>query len=160
MRQEDRTAPLVVALGADLIFGSRLASMVGRAGGQLVQVRDAEHLRRVIADWSTDGPHPNPLPEGEGVEGRADGEGAGEQAEAQSHRLPALVLIDLGARGLDLAGAVRSARVAGAGLVVAYGQHKDVAARRRALDAGCDRWLPNSRVFETLPELISRRSDT
>ncbi len=141
-----RPAPLVVALGTDLMFGSRLASIVGREGGQLSQVRDAVQLRRVLADWRTDGPHPNP-PEAE--------DGAGKRAEALLHQWPALVLIDLGARNLDLAEAVRSAKAAGARMVVAYGPHKDVAARRRALDAGCDRWLANSKLFESLPELLA-----
>lgn len=118
MRQEaDRPAPLVVALGADLIFASRLASIVSREGCSFASVRAAGELGRQSA--------------------------------------PALVLIDLGARGLDLAEAVRSAKSAGARAVVAYGPHKDVAARRRALDAGCDRWLANSKLFEALPGLLA-----
>ena len=164
-----RPAPLVVALGADLIFASRLASVVGRVGGQFAQARDAAQLRRVLADWLANDPHPNPLPEGEGAGKRPEGEGAGKRpegeavakrAEAPSNQLPALVLIDLGARGLDLAEAVRSAREAGARAVVAYGPNRDVAARRRALDAGCDRWLANSKLFEALPDLLRRRSGT
>jgi DNA-binding NarL/FixJ family response regulator len=115
---ETRPAPLVVALGADLLFASRLASVVTRAGGSFATARTVEELRA-----------------------RQDS--------------PALVLVDLNARGLDLAAAVRSAREAGAGAVVAYGPHMDVAARRRALDAGCDRWLANSKLFESLPELIA-----
>ena len=123
MSQETaRPAPLVVALGADLMFASRLESIASRAGASFATTQTAEEL---------------------GGRGPAD-----------------LVLIDLGARGLDLAAAVRSAREAGARSVVAYGPHKDVAARRRALDAGCDRWLANSKLFETLPELISPGSGT
>ena len=114
---------MVLALGADLLFASRLESIVTRAGANFATARSAEELRT-----------------------RLDS--------------PTLVLIDLGARGLDLAAAVQSAREAGARVVVAYGPHKDVAARRRALDAGCDRWLANSKLFETLPDLLSRRSDT
>ena len=113
-----RVAPLVVALGADLLFASRLASVVTREGGDFATARTVEELRT-----------------------RQDA--------------PALVLVDLNARGLDLAAAVLAAREAGARAVVAYGPHMDTAARRRALDAGCDRWLPNSKLFEALPGLIS-----
>jgi DNA-binding NarL/FixJ family response regulator len=142
--ETDRPAPLVVALGADLIFASRLASMVDRVGGQFVQARDEAQLRRVLSDSRTSDP----------LATLSEEEGVGSWAEAPNCQLPILILIDLGGRGLDLAEAVRSAKAAGSRLVVAYGPHKDVAARRRALDAGCDRWLPNSKLFEALPSLL------
>ncbi len=69
-----------------------------------------------------------------------------------------LVLIDLGSRVLDLAeavAAVRStARPEGSAKIVAFGPHRDVAGRARALAAGCDEWLANSKLAAALPGLL------
>ena len=75
------------------------------------------------------------------------------------HRLtggePAFVLIDLSAPGVDLGGVVDAARRHRARMVVAFGPHKDVESRARALAAGCDRWLPNSKLAAELPKLLA-----
>ncbi len=68
---------------------------------------------------------------------------------------PGLVLVDLSTPGLEVAEAVAIARAHGA-TVVAFGPHRDVAARARALAAGCDEWLPNSKLMAELPELLRR----
>jgi CheY-like chemotaxis protein len=67
---------------------------------------------------------------------------------------PALALIDLSLPNLDVSAAVAAARELGAETVVAFGPHRDVGARARALAAGCDRWLPNSRLVAELPALL------
>jgi CheY-like chemotaxis protein len=67
---------------------------------------------------------------------------------------PDLVLIDLGARGLDPSEAIRTAKARGARRVVAFGPHKDLAARSAALAAGADRWLTNQRLPESLRDLL------
>jgi DNA-binding response OmpR family regulator len=66
--------------------------------------------------------------------------------EALALEQPALVLVDLSARGLDPIEAVRLAKNAGVAQVVAFGPHKDLAARSAALAAGADRWLTNQQL--------------
>jgi DNA-binding response OmpR family regulator len=66
-----------------------------------------------------------------------------------------LVLIDLSAQSLDVAAVVAVARRLGVGRVIAFGPHKDVDSRAAALAAGCDRWLPNSRLAAELPGLLA-----
>jgi DNA-binding response OmpR family regulator len=70
-------------------------------------------------------------------------------------REASLVLIDLSAPSVDVAGAVAVARRLHVGMVVAFGPHKDVESRAGALAAGCDRWLPNSKLAAELPGLLA-----
>jgi DNA-binding NarL/FixJ family response regulator len=67
---------------------------------------------------------------------------------------PRLVLVDLSARGWDPAAAIAAAKAGGADRVVAFGPHKDLAARSGALAAGADRWVANQRLLESLQELL------
>lgn len=71
---------------------------------------------------------------------------------------PALVLIDLGARGIDAPAAVRLAKRAGAPQVVVFGPHKDLDARAAALAAGADRWLTNQNLMTTIASLLGTAS--
>jgi DNA-binding response OmpR family regulator len=66
---------------------------------------------------------------------------------------PELVLVDLGARGLDPIDAIRLARGAGVARIVAFGPHKDLTARSAALDAGATDWITNQRLVETMVRL-------
>jgi len=71
---------------------------------------------------------------------------------------PALVLIDLGARGIDAPSAVRLAKRAGVPRVVVFGPHKDLDARAAALAAGADRWLTNQNLMTTFASLLGTAS--
>lgn len=64
-----------------------------------------------------------------------------------------LVIVDLQAHGLDSVEAVREAVAAGTP-VIAFGQHTNAEALRRARDAGADAVL-RSAFFERLPELVA-----
>ncbi|HUX87756.1 MAG TPA: hypothetical protein VMW65_12200 [Chloroflexota bacterium] len=79
------------------------------------------------------------------------------EAELTAHR-PSLVLIDLGARGIDAPAAVRLAKQAGALQVIAFGPHKDLDARAAALAAGADRWLSNQNLLMTFASLLGTAS--
>ena len=68
---------------------------------------------------------------------------------------PRLVLIDLGARGIDPRAVIRRGRIANVERIVVFGPHKDLAARAAALEEGADRWISNQRLLETLPELLT-----
>jgi CheY-like chemotaxis protein len=72
---------------------------------------------------------------------------------------PALILVDIGARGVDWATAVEKLRsnVELADVpIVAFGPHKDLEARDRALAAGCTEVLANSKLLSDLPRIVSR----
>ena len=64
-----------------------------------------------------------------------------------------LVLVDLSARGIDASAAIRLAKERGA-TVIAFGPHKDLAARASALEAGADEWVTNQRLLEVLGERL------
>ena len=84
---------------------------------------------------------------------------AAELDERLATERPDLVLVDLGGRGLDAATTIRSAKAAGVARVIAFGPHKDLAARARALEAGADQWITNQRLLETLAELLAARDE-
>jgi len=69
-----------------------------------------------------------------------------------NHR-PRLVIVDLSARGVDVAAAIGAAKAANVPTVVAFGPHKDLAARAAALDAGADRWVTNQRLVDVMADL-------
>lgn len=113
------SAPLVVAIGGDLFFTSRIEATARAAGAAFL-------LARTPGDLSS----------------------------RSLARRPALVLIDLASVGERVGEAVAAARGVGAAEVVAFGPHRDLAARARALSAGCDRWLPNSRLAADLATAV------
>jgi DNA-binding response OmpR family regulator len=75
-----------------------------------------------------------------------------ELAKLVADTQPELVLVDLGIRGLDVGAAIRAVRGAGSPRLIAFGPHKDLAAREAALAAGADRWVTNQRLLETVSE--------
>jgi CheY-like chemotaxis protein len=74
-------------------------------------------------------------------------------------RQPALVLVDLAARGVDVPAAIRALKAdqATGGIpLVAFGPHLDEAARAAAHDAGADAVVANSKLAFDLPGLVAR----
>lgn len=70
---------------------------------------------------------------------------------------PDLVLVGLAATRADWEALVRAIRAGDAGAhlpIVAFGPHKDLELRRRALAAGVDRVLANSALQAALPGLL------
>jgi DNA-binding response OmpR family regulator len=75
-----------------------------------------------------------------------------EFARKLSSSTPDLVLIDLGARPFDPVALIREAKRAAVPKIVAFGPHKDLAARLAALDAGADQWITNQRLGEVFTQ--------
>jgi CheY-like chemotaxis protein len=72
---------------------------------------------------------------------------------------PALVLVDLGARGVDTAATIRALKDDPATRqvpVIAFGPHLDEAARTAAHSAGADAVVANSKLAFDLPGLVAR----
>ena len=72
---------------------------------------------------------------------------------------PALVLLDLAARGVDVPAAIRALKADAAARevpVVAFGPHLDEAAREAARAAGADAVVANSKLAFDLPGLVAR----
>lgn len=69
-------------------------------------------------------------------------------------RAVALVLVDTGIRGVDWEAAIRAA--ARDAPVLAFGSHKDLEARQRALAAGAVNVVANSALVADLPGLLAR----
>ena len=77
---------------------------------------------------------------------------------------PEAVLVGMAATRLPWADLIRQAKADGATAgtyVLAFGPHKDLALRQRALEAGADRVIANSALMQELPRLLSEpRSET
>jgi CheY-like chemotaxis protein len=88
------------------------------------------------------------------VTGRVD-----EFEEQVRREQPGLALVDLGLRGVDWAAAIRRLRAAPelADLpIIAFGPHRDLELRERALEAGCTEVVANSKFVTDLPHLVER----
>lgn len=68
---------------------------------------------------------------------------------------PSLVIVNIGASGVDWAEAIRKAR-AGDYPVLAFGSHMDLDARAKALDAGAQRVVANSKFASDMVGLVQR----
>lgn len=110
----------MLALAPDLLFASRIRSLVGSATGSLRLARSDAEFKQALAE-----------------------------------QLPRLALIDLNARGVDGAAAVRLAKAAGVPRVVVFGPHRALGLRAAALEAGADRWVTNQRLSEALADELS-----
>lgn len=68
---------------------------------------------------------------------------------------PALVIVNIDTQGIDWEEAIRKARAAGYP-VLAFGSHMDLDARARALEAGAQRVVANSKFASDMPGLVRR----
>jgi DNA-binding response OmpR family regulator len=79
-----------------------------------------------------------------------------EQAlQASGEERPALVIVNTATTGVDWEAAIREARAAGYPLL-AFGSHMDLEARARALEAGAQRVVANSKFASDMPGLVRR----
>ncbi len=68
---------------------------------------------------------------------------------------PALVIVNIATPGVDWEAAIRQARAAGYP-VLAFGSHMDLVARAKALSAGAQRVVANSKFTSDMPGLVKR----
>jgi DNA-binding response OmpR family regulator len=68
---------------------------------------------------------------------------------------PALVIINIASKGVDWEGAISQAREQGLP-VLAFGSHMDLEARARALQAGAQKVVANSKFARDMPGLVTR----
>ncbi|GAC1565451.1 MAG: hypothetical protein NVS3B14_03180 [Ktedonobacteraceae bacterium] len=74
---------------------------------------------------------------------------------ADNAEKPALVIVNIATTGVEWEAAIRLARAAGYP-VLAFGSHMDLEARARALQAGAQRVVANSKFTSDLPGLVKR----
>ncbi len=75
-------------------------------------------------------------------------------AETDTQR-PALVIVNIATQDLDWEEAIRQAHAQGYP-VLAFGSHMDLEARQKALQAGAQRVVANSRFAREMPDLVKR----
>jgi DNA-binding response OmpR family regulator len=75
--------------------------------------------------------------------------------QAEGAEKPALVIVDIATQGVDWEAAIRQARAAGYP-VLAFGSHMDLEARAKALAAGAQRVVANSKFTSDMPGLVKR----
>jgi CheY-like chemotaxis protein len=121
-------APEVAVVADDLIWATRLGSIVRAAGARPTVIGSAERLAVALAG------------------GPAASDGA-----APAH---GAVIVDLAMRRSDPFAAIEAAVRAGRP-VVAVGAHEDLAVRKRALAAGALRVYAYSKLFEDGPATIA-----
>jgi DNA-binding response OmpR family regulator len=71
---------------------------------------------------------------------------------------PVLVIVNTATTGVDWEAAIRQARSVGLN-VLAFGSHMDLEARSKALDAGAQRVVANSKFTSDMPGLVRRMLD-
>lgn len=74
---------------------------------------------------------------------------------AEDAEKPALVIVNIATQGVDWEAAIRQAREAGYP-VLAFGSHMDLEARAKALAAGAQRVVANSKFASDMPGLVKR----
>src|SRR5690242_17929477 len=75
--------------------------------------------------------------------------------QAEGAGKPALVIVNIAIQGVDWETAIRQARTAGYP-VLAFGSHMDLEARAKALAAGAQRVVANSKFSSDMPGLVKR----
>ena len=70
----------------------------------------------------------------------------------------ALAIVNIATIGVDWETAIRKARTAGL-QVLAFGSHMDLEARSKALEAGAQRVVANSKFTSDMPALVQRMLD-
>jgi len=78
-----------------------------------------------------------------------------ERLTATGDEKPALVIINIATKGVDWESAIRKAREQGLP-VLAFGSHMDLEARARALEAGAQKVVANSKFATDMPGLVTR----
>jgi DNA-binding response OmpR family regulator len=68
---------------------------------------------------------------------------------------PALIIVNIATVGIDWEAAIRKARAAGYS-VLAFGSHMDLEARAKAIQAGAQRVVANSKFASDMPGLVKR----
>lgn len=116
----------ILALEKDLFFAVKMRDTLRHHG---IEVKTA----RTLAAFEQ-GLQPQPGPD--------------EQAER-----PALVIVNTATTGVDWEAAIRQARAAGYP-VLAFGSHMDLDARARAIAAGAQRVVANSKFTSDMPALV------
>src|SRR2546422_11638285 len=81
-----------------------------------------------------------------------------ERVAAEGDEKPALVIVNTAISGVDWEGAIRRAREHGL-TVLAFGSHMDLEARHKALQAGAQRVVANSKFASDMPGLVKRMLD-
>jgi DNA-binding response OmpR family regulator len=78
-----------------------------------------------------------------------------EALSAKEEQKYALVIVNTATVGVDWEAAIRQARQAGLN-VLAFGSHLDLEARSKALEAGAQRVVANSKFSSDMPGLVER----
>jgi DNA-binding response OmpR family regulator len=78
-----------------------------------------------------------------------------QQLVADGDKKPALAIVNTATKGVDWASAIRAARASGLP-VLAFGSHMDLEARAKALEAGAQKVVANSKFVSDMPGLIRR----
>ncbi len=78
-----------------------------------------------------------------------------ESLAATDEEEPTLVIVNIATTGVDWEAAIRQARTAGL-KVLAFGSHMDLEARSKALEAGAQRVVANSKFTSDMPGLVKR----
>jgi DNA-binding response OmpR family regulator len=81
-----------------------------------------------------------------------------ESLTAKDEEELALVIINIATIGVDWETAIHKARTAGL-KVLAFGSHMDLEARSKALEAGAQRVVANSKFTSDMPALVQRMLD-
>jgi len=78
-----------------------------------------------------------------------------ESLAATDEEEPTLVIVNIATTGVDWEAAIHQARTAGL-KVLAFGSHMDLEARSKALNAGAQRVVANSKFTSDMPGLVQR----
>jgi DNA-binding response OmpR family regulator len=78
-----------------------------------------------------------------------------QRVAAEGDEKPALVIVNTAISGVDWEGAIRRSREHGL-TVLAFGSHMDLEARQKALQAGAQRVVANSKFASDMPGLVHK----
>ena len=78
-----------------------------------------------------------------------------QRVAAEGDEKPALVIVNTAISGVDWEGAIRRAREHGL-TVLAFGSHMNLEARQKALQAGAQRVVANSKFASDMPGLVHK----
>lgn len=78
-----------------------------------------------------------------------------DRLSATGDEKPALVIVNTAIKGVDWEAAIRSAKAHGYP-VLCFGSHMDLQARERALAAGANKVVANSKFSRDMPSLVQR----